>query len=59
MLLRFEIDSDFSSNYMKRQIDEIISLLKTNIQGRTINIIIDIVKSISCKFFINLKYVFI
>ena len=27
MLLRFEIDSDFSSNYMKRQIDEIISLL--------------------------------
>ena len=27
MLLRFEIDSDFSSNYMKRQIDEIVSLL--------------------------------
>ena len=27
MLLRFEIDSDFSSTYMKRQIDEIISLL--------------------------------
>jgi hypothetical protein len=27
MLLRFEIDSDFSSNYMKRNIDEIVSLL--------------------------------
>jgi len=27
MLLRFEIDSDFSSKYMKTQIDEIISLL--------------------------------
>jgi len=27
MLLKFEIDSDFSSKYMKTQIDEIISLL--------------------------------
>jgi hypothetical protein len=27
MLLRLELDTDFSSNYMKRQIDEIISLL--------------------------------